>query len=96
MQLIYREVKFLTIVNIEVMHFKAKNISIYQKSYKGLELYSASYDHEKLMKILYLYYLELVAIIEKPDEKKYLMFNNNIGIKKEYIGFKIYRDLKNW
>ena len=69
MQLIYWEIKRLIIVNMYVMHVKVKNIFISQSNNKGLEIYFASYVHEKLVKMLHLYYFELVEMIEKHDEK---------------------------
>ena len=69
MQLVYWEIKRLIIVNMYVMHVKVKNIFISQSNNKGLEICFASYVHEKLVKMLHLYYFELVEMIEKHDEK---------------------------
>ena len=55
-----------------------KNILIDEKNYKDLIIYFTRCNRGKSIRILNLYYQELVGKIEEDKGKKYLMIDDNI------------------
>ena len=61
---------------IKATKLETINILINEKNYKDLFIYFTRYDHQKSIKILSLYYHELVEKIEKYDRKTYLIVDD--------------------
>ena len=55
---------------------ETKNILINQKNYKDLVIYFTRYGLKNSIKLLRLYYNELLGKIEEHEEKKYLMVDD--------------------
>ena len=55
---------------------KTKNILINEKNHKDLRIYFTRYVHRKSIKMLSLYYHELMGKIKEDERKKYLMVND--------------------
>ena len=57
---------------------EVKNILINEKNYKALVIYFARYDPGKLIRMLSLYYHELMEKVEEHEGKKYFMIDGNV------------------
>ena len=78
---------------------ETENILIHEKNYKDLVIYFTRYVHSKLIKILSLYYHELMGKVKIYEVKKFLMIDGYVLNKvldkiKEIIGIKKFDDTK--
>ena len=78
---------------------ETENILIHEKNYKDLVIYFTRYVHSKLIKMLSLYYHELMGKVKIYEVKKFLMIDGYVLNKvldkiKEIIGIKKFDDTK--
>ena len=76
---------------------ETENILIHEKNYKDLVIYFTIYVHSKLIKMLSLYYHELMGKVKIYEVKKFLMIDGYVLNKvldkiKEIIGIKKFDD----
>ena len=78
---------------------ETENILIHEKNYKDLVICFTRYVHSKLIKMLSLYYHELMGKVKIYEVKKFLMIDGYVLNKvldkiKEIIGIKKFDDTK--
>ena len=61
---------------VKAKNLETKNILIDKKNYKDLVIYFARYVQSKLIKVLSLYYHEIMGKVKEHEGKKYLMVDD--------------------